>query len=126
MWRTSWAAVKLAWVAYIVPFLFIYSPAMLLRGNWIEVLLAVVTAFVGTTAVSMAIIGYATRPIGAVERILFAVFGIMLMIPPGTDIVTIVINLIGGGGLLVLLFASRTQRAAASPASTPLNKEEIA
>lgn len=126
MWRTSWVAVKLAWVAYIVPFLFIYSPAMLLRGNWIEVLLAVVTAFVGTTAVSMAIIGYATRPIGAVERVLFAVFGIMLMIPPGTDIVTIVINLIGGAGLLMLLFASRAQRGAASPTSTPLNKEEIA
>jgi TRAP transporter 4TM/12TM fusion protein len=126
MWRTSWVAVKLAWVAYIVPFLFIYSPAMLLRGNWIEVLLAVVTAFVGTTAVSMAIIGYATRPIGAVERVLFAVFGIMLMIPPGTDIVTIVINLIGGAGLLVLLFASRAQRGAGSPASTSLNKEEIA
>lgn len=126
MWRTSWVAVKLAWVAYIVPFLFIYSPAMLLRGNWFEVLLAVVTAFVGTTAVSMAIIGYATRPIGPMERVLFAAFGIMLMIPPGTDIVTIVINLIGGAGLLVLLFASRAQRGAASAASTPLNKEEIA
>ena len=126
MWRTSWAAVKLAWVAYIVPFLFIYSPAMLLRGNWFEVVLAVVTAFVGTTAVSIAIIGYATRTIGAIERVLFAVFGIMLMIPPGTDIVTIVINLIGGFGLLVLLFASRAQRAASSATSAPLNKEEIA
>ncbi len=126
MWRTSWAAVKLAWVAYIVPFLFIYSPAMMLRGSWTEVLLAVVTAFVGTTAVSMAIIGYATRPIGMVERVLFAVFGIMLMIPPGTNIVTIVINFIGGAGLLVLLFASRAQKGAASAASTSLNKEEIA
>lgn len=126
MWRTSWAAVKLAWVAYIVPFLFIYSPALLLRGNWLEVLLAVVTAFVGTAAVSMAIIGYAARPIGIFERVLFALFGIMLMIPPGTDIVTIIVNLIGGGGLLVLLLASRAQRGAASAPSTSLNKEEIA
>jgi TRAP-type uncharacterized transport system fused permease subunit len=90
------------------------------------VLLAVVTAFVGTAAVSMAIIGYAMRPIGATERVLYALFGIMLMIPPGTDIVTIVINLIGGAGLLVLLFASRAQRGVPSGASTPLNKEEIA
>ena len=126
MWRTSWVAVKLAWVAYIVPFLFIYSPALLLRGNWVEVLLAVVTAFVGTAAVSMAIIGYALRPIGIAERVLYAVFGIMLMIPPGHDLVTIVINLIGGAGLLVLLFASRVQRGTKSGAVSQLNKEEIA
>ena len=126
MWRTSWAAVKLAWVAYIVPFLFIYSPALLLRGNWLEVVLAVFTAFIGTTAVSFAIIGFSTRPVGPIQRILFAVFGIMLLIPPGTDIVTIIVNLIGGAGILVLLFASQAQRKPASRASAPLNKEEIA
>jgi len=126
MWRTSWAAVKLAWVAYIVPFLFIYSPALLLRGNWLEVVLAVLTAFAGTTAVSFAIIGYSTRPIGPFQRILFAVFGIMLLIPPGTDIVTVIINLIGGAGLLGLLFAPQEQPKPAVRAAATLNKEEIA
>jgi TRAP transporter 4TM/12TM fusion protein len=124
MWRTSFVAVKLAWVAYIVPFLFVNSPALLLQGNPIEVVVAAITAFVGTTMVSMAIIGYSTRPIGPLSRILFAVFGVMLMIP-ASDFVTIAVNLIGGAGILVLFLAPQRLRTEAR-ASALVNKEEAA
>ncbi len=105
MWRTSWEAVKLAWVAYLVPFLFVFSPALLLSGNAIDVLLAVITAFVGVTAVSVGIIGFATRPIGYLERAAYIVFGVMLMIPPGSHVITILINIVGAVALIVLVAA---------------------
>jgi len=103
MWRTSWEAVKLAWIAYLVPFLFVFSPTLLLNGKVIDVLLAVITAFAGMGAVSVGIIGFATRPIGYMERTAYIVFGIMLMIPPGSHLVTILVNVIGAFGLLALV-----------------------
>lgn len=44
---TSWAAVKLGLTGYIIPFMFVFAPSLLLKGDVATVLLAVVTATVG-------------------------------------------------------------------------------
>jgi TRAP-type uncharacterized transport system fused permease subunit len=44
---TSWAAVKLGLTGYIIPFMFVYAPSLLLIGDPMVVALAVVTATVG-------------------------------------------------------------------------------
>jgi TRAP transporter 4TM/12TM fusion protein len=81
--KTGWAATRLGWTAYIVPFLFIYSPSLLLRGNPFQVALAVTTAVGGVWLVSVAIVGYFTRPLSWAFRAGFAVSGLLLMIPAG-------------------------------------------
>ncbi len=105
MWRTSWESVKLAWIAYLVPFLFVFSPALLLKGSPLDVLLAVATAFVGMAAVSVGIVGFAGRPLGWLERAAYVVFGVMLVIPPEAHIVTVMVNVVGAAGLLALVGA---------------------
>ena len=45
--ETSWAAVKLGLTGYIIPFMFVFAPSLLLIGDWQVVLLAVVTATIG-------------------------------------------------------------------------------
>jgi TRAP transporter 4TM/12TM fusion protein len=47
MWRTGIAGVKLASAAYLVPFLFVYNPALLGYGTTTSVTLAVVSAVAG-------------------------------------------------------------------------------
>ncbi len=81
--KTGWAATRLGWTAYIVPFLFIYSPSLLLKGNPFQVALAVATAVGGVWLVSVAIVGYFTRPLSWTFRAGFAVSGFLLMIPAG-------------------------------------------
>ncbi len=44
---TSWAAVKLGLTGYIIPFMFVFAPSLLLKGDVATVMLAVVTATVG-------------------------------------------------------------------------------
>ncbi len=46
MWRTSLLAVQLAAMAYLLPFLWIYNPALLLEGEWQHILIVGVTAVV--------------------------------------------------------------------------------
>lgn len=45
--QTSWAAVKLGLTGYIIPFMFVFAPWLLLIGDWPTVTLAVITATVG-------------------------------------------------------------------------------
>ena len=61
--RTGLAGVRFGWSAYIVPFLFVSSPTLLMQGPPLEVVLAAGTAIMGVYLVSVAVAGFMTRPI---------------------------------------------------------------
>lgn len=50
--ETGWAAVKLGLTGYIIPFMFVFSPALLLLGDVPEMVLATVTAIIGVTCLA--------------------------------------------------------------------------
>jgi TRAP-type uncharacterized transport system fused permease subunit len=49
MWSTSWEGVKLAAMAYLLPLLWCYNPALLLDGSWSEIVYAIATALVAAS-----------------------------------------------------------------------------
>jgi TRAP-type uncharacterized transport system fused permease subunit len=75
---------RLGWVAYVVPFLFVLSPTLLLRGEPGQIILNVITAFVGVYIVSIAVVGYFTRRLNAIHRVGFALAGLLAMAPDTT------------------------------------------
>ena len=79
--RTGFAAARFGVIAYIVPFLFIFFPALLFQGSPGGILVATVTALFGCFALSAALTGYLFQELSPVKRILFALAGIGLMIP---------------------------------------------
>ena len=79
--RTGFAGVRFGWSAYIVPFLFVSSPTLLLEGAPLDIVLAVATSIMGVYLVSVAVAGYMTRPVGPVLRIAFAASGLAMMLP---------------------------------------------
>ncbi|MGQ0569890.1 MAG: TRAP transporter permease [Armatimonadota bacterium] len=57
--QTAWTATRLALAGIIVPFVFVYSPTILLQGGELsEIITAAVTAVVGVIALSAAVSGY--------------------------------------------------------------------
>jgi TRAP transporter 4TM/12TM fusion protein len=92
--RTGWEACRFGWSAFVVPFLFVLSPTLLLIGPAGDVALAVATAALGIWLVSIGVIGYFMRPVGAGLRALFAAAGLLALIPatafPGAVITDIV------------------------------------
>ncbi|MFO7611545.1 MAG: TRAP transporter fused permease subunit, partial [Clostridia bacterium] len=56
--RVGFKSMKVGLVAYILPFAFIYSPAILLYGRIHEIILAVLAAFAGTGLVAMGLEGW--------------------------------------------------------------------
>ena len=78
---TAFAAMRLGWVAYIVPFLFVMSPSLVLDGKPLTMVFDLTTACVGVFVVSVAGIGYFTRPIPWFMRIFLMVCGLVGMLP---------------------------------------------
>ena len=79
--KTGWEAMRLCSIAYVVPFLFVFSPSLLLIGEWYEVLASVLTAIAGAILLGVGVVGYLFRPVGAVKRALFVMAAIGLLIP---------------------------------------------
>jgi TRAP transporter 4TM/12TM fusion protein len=79
--KTGWEAMRLCSIAYVVPFLFVFSPSLLLIGEWYEVVASVLTAIAGAILLGVGVVGYLFRPVGAIKRALFAIAAIGLLIP---------------------------------------------
>ena len=81
MMKTGWQAVRYGWAAFIVPFLFVYSPSLIMRGPVWEIVFTFVTAAGGVWAFSAAVIGYSVRPLNVGWRLLYSAAGIALLLP---------------------------------------------
>ena len=79
--KTGWDAMRLCSIAYIVPFLFVFSPSLLLVGQWYEVALSVTTAIIGAILLGVGMVGYLFRPIRWPKRLLFLAAATALLIP---------------------------------------------
>jgi TRAP-type uncharacterized transport system fused permease subunit len=64
-----------------VPFLFVFSPSLLLIGHWYEVVLSVITAIIGSILLGVGIVGFLFRRVGALKRLLFGIAALGLLIP---------------------------------------------
>ncbi|MEW6669433.1 MAG: TRAP transporter fused permease subunit [Thermodesulfobacteriota bacterium] len=116
--RTGYACMRLGILAYIVPFLFIFSPSLLLMGSLTGIVLSAATAIAGCFLLGCALVGYLFRDLGALVRVLMGLAGIGLLIPIQSQYftATVLINIAGGILALALFLAEyryRIQPAAA-------------
>ena len=91
--RTGINASKLAIAAFIIPYMFVLSPELLLvDGLTAGLCVSLVTALIGMVALSSSLIGYLVAPLRTIERVILGAGGLM-MIKPGltTDIVGVAI-----------------------------------
>jgi TRAP transporter 4TM/12TM fusion protein len=79
MHATGWMAVRLAAAVYIVPFVMIYNPAMILIGSWPMVIQSIVTCIVGIFGLAIAVQGFLFREVSVPERILAGISALMLL-----------------------------------------------
>jgi len=79
--RTGFAAVRFGWVAYVIPFLFVLSPGLLMEGGVISIGIAMVTASIGVWLGSVGLIGYFVRPLSWSARAAFMTTGLCAMLP---------------------------------------------
>jgi len=99
--RTALNAAVLAGAGFLVPFMFVYGPALLLDGSVTEVALAVLTATAGVTALAAASMGYLRQELRPWERVVLGA-GALALVFPG-----LLTDTFGLAALAVVLFARR-------------------
>ncbi len=102
--RTGLVASRLGIISYIIPFLFIFFPALLFIGSWKEIVVATATALSGCFVLGAALTGYLFGMLGPLRRVILGLAGIGLLIPirGHTDVFGLVAN-IGGVAFALLL-----------------------
>ena len=106
--ETAFTAVRIGWTALVVPVIFVTTPALIMQGEVIEIVLAVASCAAGVWFGTVAFMGYFARPTGAAVRIAFFLAAIALLIPanafPGAGWLEI-----GGACLAALLAVTETR-----------------
>lgn len=87
--QTSWAAVKLGLTGYIIPFMFVFAPSLLLIGDFWEVALATVTATIGVVCLAGGLHSYFFFGIARWWERVLLIAAALVLIKPGlvTDLV---------------------------------------
>ena len=127
LWQSGWAAMKIGAAGFIVPFMFVYEPALLMidptitkskdlvTANWGSILWATGTASIGIAFLAAGLHGYLAAPANLVQRVLLICACLFLVNPAGlanwigagysTFALTIMTDVVGLAlGVLVLLW----------------------
>ena len=110
-WTTAISGMRYGIAAFILPFVFPFSPGLLMMGGPTEVVIAFGTAVLGVIGIAAGLVGYLFRPLNPAFRALLIVFGCAAMVSPFASPEMLIANVVGlvGGGLIVAFewFASR-------------------
>jgi TRAP-type uncharacterized transport system fused permease subunit len=108
-WQTSIEAVRLSIVAFIIPFFFVYQPALLFQGSPFNVAIAFAAALVGVVALSGALTRYLfLRHLTVAESLVLGIGGLLMLYPEYySDVIGLVITLPSLIATIVIMFKRR-------------------
>lgn len=88
MWDVGWTAVKFGIAGFIIPYMFVFGPALLLEGSAAEIVLAIISASIGVIGLAASFQGWLLKKLGNLERLIILASSLCL-IKPGliTDII---------------------------------------
>jgi TRAP-type uncharacterized transport system fused permease subunit len=81
LWKAGWAAVKVGAAGFVVPFMFVYDPALLMIGTWPDIIWRLVLSCVGIAVLAGGLHGYLVRWMPMWERAAAVVAAFLLVVP---------------------------------------------
>lgn len=117
--KTALTSMRLGWTAYIVPFIFVVSPGLLMMGDVTTIVWSVMTATLGVWCVSVGFVGYFSTRLVLWQRVVAIVAGALFLLPvsslPGLEQWGRLIAMLCLVTLLVTVFVRRRPKIANSP-----------
>ena len=108
--RTGWVAMAFGWTLFVIPFLFVFSGTLLLKGDAFSIGLDLALAIAGVWFISAAMMGYAAKPLGLATRIVYCAAGVGIFWPASAFGAGRWINAAGVGLGLALIAWDRISR----------------
>ena len=114
--QTGWASMTFGWTIYVVPFLFVFSDTLLMKGEPVAILLDFVTALAGVWFASAAMMGYSIGRLAGVQRRLYGAAGLCLLLPVNAFETARWFNIAGACLALAVFLQERHARNSVHPA----------
>ena len=121
-WDTGVEACKMGIVAFIVPFVFVFSPSLLAQGPFWLVMTNFLSAAIGVVAIAVALRGYFHSEVGFAVRLVLFAAAIGLFLPVDGHDLLIFVNVAG----LVIALGLLAINARAAGAARALRKPKEA
>lgn len=115
--KTGWEAVKFGWTVFVIPFLFVFSTTLLMKGHPGMIAFDLLMGLAGVWFGAAGVIGYGMRALTQIERLAHFIAGICLLIPIAAFGNARWINLAGALLAMALIALTRFRKTA-----TPLNQ----
>jgi TRAP transporter 4TM/12TM fusion protein len=113
--KTGWMAMAFGWTLFVIPFLFVFSGTLLLKGDPVFIVIDTVTAVAGVWLISAAVMAYSVRPLGIVDRFIHGTAGICLLVPVGAFAAARWLNVAGAVAAILMLLWERSHRRTQAP-----------
>jgi TRAP-type uncharacterized transport system fused permease subunit len=109
-WTTGWVACLVGWSTFLLPFLFVLTPSLLMNGSAPEIVLNLARVLFGIYLGTAAVVGFSLGPLSRLWRMLYGVVALAVVLPPESFAGAIWINAIGVTLAVVLLGYGHAQR----------------
>jgi TRAP transporter 4TM/12TM fusion protein len=101
IWKTGIEAMKIGATGFIVPFMFVYGPSLLLIGSSTSIVTTIISASIGVVLLSAGLMGWFLKEANYLERAML-IAGAIFLIKPG-----LITDLIGLGLLILVILLQK-------------------
>jgi TRAP transporter 4TM/12TM fusion protein len=108
-WKTGWLACLVGWSTFLLPFLFVLTPSLLMDGSWTEIVLNFSRVTFGIWLGTAAVVGFALARLTRMWRMIFGLLALAVVLPPEAFAAAIYINAAGITAAIILLTMNWTQ-----------------
>ncbi len=109
--KTGFIALATAAAGFVVPYMFVYNPYLMLKGDLLHIVVGTVTALIGMMGLAAAVQGFLVKNLNIVERLLLFSVPFFIIYP------TLTSNLMGVGIIAVIFLLQKGFGRKAQPAS---------
>ena len=109
-WTTGWIACLVGWSTFILPFLFVLTPSLLMDGPVLAIVLNLARVLLGIFLGTAAAVGFALTPLDRIGRGIYGSLALAVVLPPEAFGAAIWVNAAGialSAGMLAWDYARR-------------------
>jgi TRAP transporter 4TM/12TM fusion protein len=114
-WTTGWIACLVGWSTFLLPFLFVLTPSLLMDGPTVAIVFNLARVLFGIYLGTAAVVGFALSPLSPPARVLYGLMALAVVLPPEGFAGAAWIDAAGVATAVALLGYSYAQRRAGIP-----------
>lgn len=121
-WKTGWSATRMSWCAYFTPFLFAYSPELIMQGDPAAIVIRLALSLLGILMGTVAVVGYFRAAVPPLQRCGCAALALLLLVQPRMFAAAWTCNIVGAlvAGAVIATEVMRGRSQAKTQAARPV------